>query len=251
MTRITSAVCVVFLNQLLDEKGLREQDPFDEIIARSTIIDLDEEIDFERVVDQVAPILSAYVPESNEEIITHLLDGTRIGATPVTHGVALPHFRSEGLEHAEMVLVRAKNGVHIKLDGTAHPDKSVFALIFLVSPLDQPTQHLRILAQIAGHVDDDYFQKKWLRAKTEQQLKEVLLRDERSISLTVRAQSKTSILIDQKLLKVDFPENSLVALLNRKGKVIVPRGNITFKEKDRLTIIGDPDAIEEIRTKFG
>ncbi|MGL1936321.1 MAG: amino acid permease [Fibrobacterales bacterium] len=239
------------LRGIMKEKGLRAQDPFDEIIARSTIIDIDGHEEFETVVAQVSPILSAFVPETDEEIAAHLLDGTRIGATPVTHGVALPHFRSEGIAHAEMVLVRAKQGVNITLDTTSSQNKSVFALIFLVSPLDQPTQHLRILAQIAGHVDDDYFQKKWMRAKTEQQLKEVLLRDERSISLTVRSHSKTSILINEKLLKVNFPENSLVALLNRKGKVIVPRGNITFKEKDRLTIIGDPEAIEKIRAIYG
>ncbi|MGL1903733.1 MAG: amino acid permease [Fibrobacterales bacterium] len=239
------------LRGIMKEKGLRAQDPFDEIIARSTVIDIDGQEDFEKVVARVAPILSSFVPETDEEIATHLLDGTRIGATPVTHGVALPHLRSEGLEHAEMVLVRAKEGINITLDTTSSQNKTVFALIFLVSPLDQPTQHLRILAQIAGHVDDDYFQKKWMRAKTEQQLKEVLLRDERSISLTVRPNSKTGILINEKLLKVNFPENSLVALLNRKGKVIVPRGNITFKEKDRLTIIGNPEAIEEIRLKYG
>ncbi len=238
------------LRGILKEKGLREQDPFDEIIARSTVIDLEEPTDFDDLVHKVSPILSAVIPESDEEILKHLLDGTRIGATPVTHGVALPHFRSEGLEHAEMVLVRAKKGVTICLDNTCEEKKEVFSIIFLVSPLDSPTQHLRILAQIAEHVDDDYFEKKWNRAKTEQQLKEVLLRDERSISLTIRSQSKTSVLINQKLLQVNFPENSLVALLNRKGKVIVPRGNITFKEKDRLTVIGDPEAIEKIRALY-
>ncbi len=238
------------LRGILKEKGLRDQDPFDEIIARSSVIDLEEPTNFNDLVHQVSPILSAVVPESNEEILKHLLDGTRIGATPVTHGVALPHFRSEGLKHAEMVLVRAKKGVTICLDNSCEEQKEVFSIIFLVSPLDAPTQHLRILAQIAEHVDDDHFEKKWNRAKTEQQLKEVLLRDERSISLTIRGQSKTSVLINQKLLQVNFPENSLVALLNRKGKVIVPRGNITFKEKDRLTIIGDPEAIDEIRALY-
>ena len=42
------------------------------------------------------------------------LEGTRIGATPVTQGVALPHLRLAGIEQPHLALVRAQSSVHVE-----------------------------------------------------------------------------------------------------------------------------------------
>lgn len=77
------------------------------------MIDLSESIEFDQVVDMAAQGLSPRINHSVEDIIMELMEGTRMGATPVTHGVALPHFQASNLSHPEMVLVRAIHGVHI------------------------------------------------------------------------------------------------------------------------------------------
>ena len=243
------------LRGILKEKGLREEDPYDEIVTRSLVIDMEEAAEFESVAEKASIWLSNLVPFSPEEIKAQFMEGTRIGMTPVTHGIALPHLRIQGLDQPEMVLVRSKEGVHITVNGplTNHLDEEhiVHALFFLVSPEDTPTQHLRILAQIAGRVDDDSFADEWKVARNEQELKESLLHDDRSLSLIVDETKKTNNMIGKALKDIKFPEGCLVALLHRSGQTLIPKGNFVFEEGDRLTIIGDPKGLKEIINQFG
>jgi len=124
----------------------------------SLVIDLAGEAEFGDVVKDVSEWLAQYVPRLAAEIEKQLMDGTQRGATPVSHGVALPHLRIEGIEHSVLVLVRASAGIHIVFNDplTHHlkEEQILNAVFFLFSPEDNPTQHLRVLAQIASRVDD-------------------------------------------------------------------------------------------------
>lgn len=242
------------LRVILKEKGLRKEDPFDEIVTKSIVIDLEGRHEFEDVVKDVSGRLSGTLPFTAAEIATQILDGTRIGATPVTRGVALPHFRSEGITAPVMLLVRAKEGVKIKVYNpitTQEEDtQTVNAIFFLVSPEDNPAQHLRILAQIAGRVDDDNFMGEWYAAKNEQELKETLLHNERFLSLVISEDNSTDQLINKSLRDISLPEGSLIAMINRADNIIIPKGDTTLDNRDRLTIIGNPKSIELIRKRF-
>lgn len=242
------------LRGILKEKGLRKEDPFDEIVARSLVIDLEEKIEFDDLAGKAGEWLSTMVPYSSDEIKKEFMEGTKIGATPVTHGIALPHLRINGLSQPEMVLVRSKGGVHIVLNSplTDHKDEEhiVNAVFFLTSPEQNPSQHLRILAQIAGRVDDESFSKEWKNAKDEQELKESLLHDERMLALKINHSEKTSKIIGKALKEIHFPEGTLVAILRREGQSIVPKGKTVILNGDRLTIIGDPEGLKEIEEKY-
>ena len=242
------------LRGILREKGLREGDPFDEIVARSLVIDIDEMTEFEDVAWQAARWLARIVPHTAEEIETQLMEGTQVGATPVTHGVALPHLRIEGLQHPEMVLARARQGVHIVFNDplTQHleEEQTLHAIFFLFSPEDNPAQHLRILAQIAERVDEESFEDEWRAARGEQELKEALLHEDKCLSLYVLQGTKTAVLIDCALREVQIPPGCLVAMLRRSGQTAAPRGDTVFLEGDRLTIIGDPKGIREMRKQY-
>jgi len=241
------------LRGIMKEKGLREEDPFDQIVARSMVIDLRDHVEFTDVVDQVSGWLSRTVPHSPAEISQQIMEGTRIGATPVTHGVALPHMRVDGLDQAEMILVRGRKGIHICFNNPLtgrEEEEEVTATFFLVSPERDPGQHLRILAQIAGRVDDDSFIPSWESAKSTEELKETLLQDERSLSVLVQREQKTGEMIGHALREMEFPEGCLVTWLRRGDDIIVPRGSTVVEEGDRLTVIGDPQAIREFRSRF-
>lgn len=242
------------LRGILKEKGLREEDPFDDIVARSIVWDLKKESEFPEVVDRVAGWLSQTVPYSPEEIAKQFLEGTRVGATPVTHGMALPHLRIKGLEQPEMVIVRSKPGVHIifndPLTDDDETEENIHAIFFLVSPEQNPAQHLRILAQIAGRVDEENFQKEWNAAENEQELKEALIHDERYLSFFVENKPGTGEMIGKKLSELKIPEGCLVAWLKRNDEVTVPRGNTEIQRGDRLTIIGNPAAMHKIKSHY-
>ncbi|MBR9975475.1 MAG: amino acid permease [Bacteroidetes bacterium] len=241
------------LRGILKEKGLREKDPFDEIVARAMVIDFREPVEFDEVVERVSGWLAQIVPHTQKEIARQFLEGTRIGATPVTHGVALPHLRVAGLQNVEMILVRARQGIHISFNNplSGHDEEEhVPAVFFLVSPEHDPGQHLRILAQIAGRVDDESFVTAWDAARNDQELKEALLHDERSVALHVRTNDPTSIMIGRSLREIGLPAGCLVTWLRRGEEVIVPHGSTVVEEDDRLTVIGDPGSIKQVRALF-
>jgi len=243
------------LRGILREKGLRREDPFDEIVAHSLTIDLEEPAEFEDVAGQAAEWLSGVTPHTAQEIVDQLLEGTQVGATPVTENVALPHLRIEGLAHPEMVLVRARKGVHIVFHDaiTDHrqEERVLSAVFFLFSPEENPAQHLRILAQIAERVDDESFLDEWRSAESEQELKEALLHEDRFLSLHVANASPTSELVGRSLEEIHMPAGCLVALLRRGGQTIVPKGDTILLDGDSLTVIGDPGTLNEMRTRYG
>ncbi len=210
--------------------------------------------EFEDVVEDVSILVSKVIPFDPKEISAQIMEGTRIGATPVIHGVALPHFRTQGITEAVMVLVRSIPGINIKvynpLTQQEENTEIVNAIFFLISPEENPSQHLRILAQIAGRVDDEDFMQEWYDAKNEQELKETLLHNERFLSLMLNKNNETSLLAGKALKEITLPKDSLVALINRDGNMIIPKGDTILNLNDKLTIIGKPKSINEIRKTF-
>jgi len=242
------------LRGILKEKGLRQGDPFDEIVMRSKVFDLIKKIDFENAVDLTSKSLEKILPLTPDEIKKRIMDGNRIGATPVTHGVALPHFRCDRIDHPQMVLVRCKSGIQIPIfNPLTHEEEeiqSVSAIFLLISPEKDPTLHLRILAQIAGRVDDESFTKEWFEAKDEQELKEALLRDDNFRSLIISNETKTKMLIGKELKDITLPEGCLIAMLRRGSQIIIPKGRTQLLNGDRITVIGDPKSMNQLQKMY-
>lgn len=241
------------LRGILIEKGVREQDPYDVVIASASVIDIPNEAIFEEVVQQAVQRFENKFPAKSKVLADGFMQGTRVGATPVSHGVALPHLRLAEIDHPEMVIIRTKKAVPVEIGeqflGEDAP-APVHAFFFLVSPEENPGQHLRILAQLAGHVDDDRFMPNWLTAQNEQEMKEILLRDDRFLSLTLDTQNKTAPIIGKAVHDLSLPEGSLIAIIHRAGNIIIPHGHTVLQEGDRLTIIGYPEGIEKLYQQF-
>ena len=140
----------------MKEKGLRDADPFEEVVTAASIIDTPGGTGFQNVIWEASAHLADASGVSAKELGEDFLQGTVVGMTPVSHGVALPHLRRTDIEVARMVLVRCPGGMEMDVEITespSHQPEPVQAVFFLMSPLEDPGRHLRILAQIAGRVD--------------------------------------------------------------------------------------------------
>ena len=243
----------VELREILKEKGLRAHDPFDEMITTARVVDAPDGSSFEDIVRLASEELSALLPVTSTSLSEEFLHGTKIGATPVTGNVALPHLRLPHIDTPLMVIARSIEGVTIDIGGAFgehHEEKSIRAIFFLVSPEKDPSQHLRLLAQLAGHVDKEGFMEKWLAASTNQQLKEILLREDRFLSLHLEVGTRTESLIDLPIHKLGFPEDCLLTLIHRRGHMVIPRGSTVLEEHDQLTIIGEEVGIQSLKTQY-
>ncbi len=242
------------LRLILREKGLREEDPFDEVVAAAAVVEAQGHLGFEELARRVSAILAEDLPATEDELAKGFLEGTRIGLTPVAHGVSLPHLRLFGLDRPRMVMVRSAEGIRVDVadvHGVHAADEPSHALFFLVSPEEHPRQHLRILAQIAERVDDDGFMAAWLGARNEQVLKETLLAEERYFKLRLERGGPGAGFVGRALRELDLPEGVLIALVRRHGRFLVPRGSTVLEEGDRLTVIGGETEIARLRSELG
>lgn len=246
------------LRDIMKEKGVRVGDPFDQVVARAYVLDVPDSVTLEDLVSRAADRLAGLVRTTAEELENRLGRGVQMGGTPVAHGAALLHTRLPGFEGSELLLVRSAAGVTVDPSaGIVEQEMAreaggtpIHAVFFLVSGQGDPGQHLRILAQLAGRVEDDEFMGAWLAGASEQALKELLLRDERFLSIEVAAGTPAQTLVDKALQDVALPEGCLVALIQRGDESIVPRGSTLLREGDRLTVIGHPAGLAALARRW-
>ena len=234
------------LREIMKERGAREADPFDELMTSAGVIDVEVPVTYEQLVQEVSQKLAHRLPVTAKQLTEGFLEGRRIGATPVSHGAALPHLRLADLDRSQMILVRARHGVRIEKD-QADP---ICALFFLVSPDDDPGRHLRILAQLASRIDQEGFMPEWLSAETEQKMKEALIHDDRMFVLKLTEGLPGGDLIGLLLKELSLPGGTLVAMIRRSGKLIIPSGGTSLAVGDRLTVIGRPEGISVLRNTY-
>ena len=62
------------LRNILKEKGLRDEDPFDELIVQAYIIDIDERLGFHTIVKRASKVLSENISYSEKKIEEELIN---------------------------------------------------------------------------------------------------------------------------------------------------------------------------------
>ena len=242
------------LRTILKEKGLSDETPFEHLVTRASVLDVEAHTSFEAVIHAAAARLADRSGLDADRLAQGFLAGSRTGATPVSRGAALPHLRLSEVDRPELVLVRSRSGLAIPTDTTGdhQPDTqaSVHAVFFLLSPETPPGRHLRTLASLASRIDDAPFLDDWQRAETEQDLKEVLIHNDRFLSLSIETDGATAALVGRPLKDVALPAGVLVALIHRDGEITVPSGATALRAGDRLTILGEPEGIRQLEDTY-
>ena len=242
------------LRGIIKEKGLRPDDPFEKTIARARVIETPSDTTFEALALLVSEALAADTGRSAKHFNRGFLEGTQVGATPVMGSVALPHLRLEGLKRSHLVLVRCASGMTISIGESilgAHSANDVRALFFMASPEEDPAQHLRLLANLAGAVEQDGFMERWNAAAGPAELKEALLRSEHSLTLSIAPNTLPGTWINRSIASLKLPDDILVALVYRDGERIIPTGRTVFEAGDRVIVIGEPEHISQLRSDLG
>ena len=241
--------------EIMKEKGLRIDDPFDEVIARAQIIDLGPDETFEDLVREASKLLATVIPVKADKLEVGFLEGTQTGGTPCAGGAALPHLHLAEIVRPEIVLARSKTGLELQVGDTFgeayEVDEPIHAVFLLVSPERQPGLHLRLLAEIANIIDDEDFISDWTSAGSTAHLKEMLLRDASYMTLRLRSIDGTAPLIGKLIRDVTLPEECIIALIRRDDNMVVPHGNTELREGDRITFIGEPSALTALDDMYG
>ena len=238
------------LHTILEEKdGAGETSDFDRLVARASVMHLDNPRPYRDIVDEAAALFAEQAGLPADHVAQSFLEATQHSGTTVTHGAALPYALLNDLDREEMVIVHCATGIDVSFeddDDLRDAGGPVYAIFFLLSPKADQGQHLRTQAALVGRVDEESFLAEWRTASDEQEIKETLLHHERYLSLHLLSDTATEGFIDQRLADLNIPASTLVALVRRNGRIVIPRGDTVLREGDRITIIGDPASIDRL-----
>lgn len=240
---------------ILREKGLREEDPYEMVVAQAGVIDeISTKVSYKTIIKRASTMLAPRFEVSEEQLIEQFYESQDTGTIPIGNGAAVNHIRIDKDVSSQMVLVRIPEKISVPTEGFEILDENetgdiekLRAIFFLVSSSENSGQHLRILAHLAEMIDSRYFLDRWKKAANESELREILLRDERFINITVTSDNSTRDLIGKKIMEIDLPGESLVTILKRNGNIKIPHGRTVIEEGDKLSIIGEVEDINLIK----
>ncbi|HSM04211.1 MAG TPA: amino acid permease [Longimicrobiales bacterium] len=237
------------LRLIVREKGLRDQDPWDRVIARAPVLECRAPVETTGLARMAADRLAERVGRPVEILEAAFLSGMEMGYMPVAHGAALPHIRLQGIPEPVILLVRCQAGIRAQGGESGFQDAlaGVRAVFFLVSPEEDAGQHLRLLGHLATRVDEPAFLERWMDAGDAEGLRASLLREERWLSLRVGTTPGTETWAGQPLRALRLPRGTLVALIRREGHGIIPGGDTVLQPADELVVIGEPGALAALR----
>lgn len=243
------------MRRIMQEKGLREEDPYELVVSKAAVLDIEEpNVSYENIVKKACNNLAKKVNVEAEELFQEFDKMSGFGVIPIGEGAALNHSRLDIKTEPELFIIRVKDGLSVEnkhfksLDNDKEQaENKLYAIFFLVSSEENATQHLRFLAHIADMIDQDDFLQRWIKAENESEIREILLRNERFINLKIRSDKETGRMIGKKIHEIDLPGESLIAILKHEDQINIPHGNTIIRDGDELSIIGEADDIKRIK----
>ncbi len=163
------------LKQIALERDEVEQDRFDQIVKECLILDLDQPVDSETMFHKVAETIAIKEGLETEKLYRRFIVREEESSTVLKPGLAVPHIVVEGEHLFDMVLVRCVPGVIFP--GHEQPVTSAFVL---VGSGDERNFHLKALMAIAHIVEEAGFNERWLQARNEEDLRDILLLSKRA-----------------------------------------------------------------------
>jgi amino acid transporter/mannitol/fructose-specific phosphotransferase system IIA component (Ntr-type) len=165
------------LDILMEMKEIHE-DRFDKIIRDAKIFDLTRTI----TRDELFRMVSESVAEKwniDPKLVRMKLDIREEEASTLIYpGVAvphaIPHIVIEGEHRFDIILVRDKHGIDWNEKGDV-----VYTAFFLIGSRDERNFHLRALMAIAQILQNPKFHQDWMMAKSEKELRSIILLTER------------------------------------------------------------------------
>lgn len=232
------------LMTIINEKNVNTSLTYEEVIARSIFLQASKnQTNFERLVMKATINLDRRL-KLKRQVLKEQLSNLDQNFSQLREGVFFKYVQLEEVIIPEMVAIQSKEGINItigKEETVAH------AILFLVTPANRPLLHMRIIGHLAELIEADEFLNRWKKAKSENELKEVLLSDERFIHIRLKEHTKTEEWIGKAIMNISLPGECLIAIVERDGEIVIPKGKTILESGDVLSILGYPQDISSLK----
>lgn len=226
------------LREIMKDKGLRSDDPYNEIVWDAHILQLDDTETWDDFLDKAFAEMDMLQGEVTEaELRQAFAERDEISWTPDDEGISLPHMRLESVSDFKLVMGHAPHGID-----APNAENPVYAVFFMVGPTGRPRQHLRIMAAMADKSEEDGFIESWRTANDEEALRQLLFRNE--LVVEIKASEDTTV------REFDLPDGCLISYVYHDGELTTPSGDTALHKGDTLVIIGSQEGLQAVREQF-
>jgi PTS system nitrogen regulatory IIA component len=144
----------------------------DFVVREAIVVDLKATGKEEAIREIVASLHAAgrLTADDQESVLRAILNREELGSTGIGQGVAVPHTRHPAVSRLIGTVALSRHGV----DFAALDGDPVDILFLLVSPPNQPGDHLRALENISRHLKDERFVSFLRQAKSREQVVDLL-----------------------------------------------------------------------------
>ena len=144
----------------------------DFIVTESIVSDLqasDRDSALRELVTSLANA-GALAKESVDEVVAALIKREQNGSTGFGKGVAVPHVKHAGVQKMVGTIGRSAAG----LDFAALDHQPVYSVVLLLSPENQPQQHLQAMNAVFNNLQKDTFRRFLRQSQTREAIADLL-----------------------------------------------------------------------------
>lgn len=158
------------LKEVVRERDEMVLDRFDELISKALVLDIPEPMQVKDCFELIGEKLGDRIGMEGGLLTEKLIERENQTSTLLSSFLAIPHVVVPGSGTFEIALVRARKGIVF-----SEESQNVSALFVLAGTLDERNFHLRALASIAQIVQEEDFETRWMDARDEDGIRDVVL----------------------------------------------------------------------------
>ncbi len=162
------------LKEIIRERDEIVKDRFDHVIEGAIVMDIDDRLSVDVFFNIVAGVMAERLHVNPRVLLQLLKEREEESTTVLTPYLAIPHIVIDVEGTFDILFARCKKGILF-----SEQAPRVQAVFVLAGGRDERNFHLRALAAIAQIVQDPAFEKKWMAAKSKEDLRDIVLLGER------------------------------------------------------------------------
>ncbi|MCD4784487.1 MAG: amino acid permease [Candidatus Eremiobacteraeota bacterium] len=162
------------LKEIVRERDQIVEDRFDYIVKNCQILDVQGKLELDEFFELVSDKLAKNLDVSSKTLFREFIERESESTTVLRRGIAIPHVIIRGEGKFDMLIARCKDGIKF------HSELPAVNMVFvLIGSKDERAFYIRALASIAEITTDESFEKQWMNARNDNQLRDIVLMAER------------------------------------------------------------------------
>ncbi len=225
------------LTAIVHERTQPQNLSYESVVARSALMDRTRgTYDRKALIEEMVSVGQDRFGMS-EEAIRNVFEGERMDVHAIRPNMYLAYKTVPDIEESQLFIFRFGSRASVDILGA----RNVHTLMYLILPEEPAGLDLRIVGHLAEVAQSDRFEERWLAAKDENELAEVLVRDDHFVRERAEKIPALASQLEVPLREVDLPGSCLVMMIERAGQLMIAKPRLELKADDLVSILGEPE----------